>query len=369
MNDIYNMELNSLKKDSDYGASKIKPTSVITEVFSAMVNGEDLNRFGQKGNKSVSYIKSLAEKATQGDGIAEFELNTLRRFTIEPKLMDEIKLLGLYGTYTPLGYGETIEVEAYDHIGEKSRMQAANGDVVFPTVARQKYQVPTQTISGGYAVDYRRILAGDMSKENEGMEQVRIDIRNKAALYVITTIYNAIKNAVGVKYFSEEAGITKTGLDAVLNKVRRWGKPNILGDYSVVSQINNFVPYTNNGTTPVTGISDAALEVLRKTGLIDIYNGSAVVEIPNQYDVTRLTADGSNYKTLIPEGLLYVIPQGSKSPVKTWTRGGLTSFRGNDPTTGMVLTRYDLEVAADVGKGQEHKIAIISDSNFEFPEI
>ena len=369
MDNMYSLELNSLKNDSDYGVSKIKPKSVVSEVFSAMVNGKELNRFGQKGNKSVAYIKNLAEKALNGDSVAEFELNTLRRFTIEPQLLEEIKLLGLYGTYKPLSYGETVEVEVHDHSGEKSRFQAANGDVVFPTIVRKKYQVPTQVISGGYAIDYRRILMGDMSKENEGMEQVRVDIRNKASLYVVTTIYNAIKNATGIKYFSEADGITKNGLDAALTKVRRWGKPNILGDYSVVSQVNNLVPYNSGGTTPVTGISDAALEVIRKSGLIDIYNGCAVVEIPNQYDVTSVTDDGSNFKTLLPEGLLYIVPQGVNSPVHAWTRGGLTSFRGNDVTTGVVMTRFDLEVAADVAKGQEYKIGIISDTNFGVPEL
>ena len=61
-----------------------------------------------------------------------------------------------------------------------------------------------------------------MSDENELQEQVRVDIRNKAAKYVIDTTYKAIKDAKGVKYFFEGAGLTKTGVDGVIANVRRF---------------------------------------------------------------------------------------------------------------------------------------------------
>lgn len=365
----YTIEMNSVHKDTDSG--KIRSTSPVVEVFSAMVRGADLPVLSGNGaDKAVKYIKSLGEKASNGDGMALCEMNALRRFTIEPALLKEIQLMGLFGTYRALGYGETPEAEVYFHEGEKSRFQAANGDVTFPAIVKKTYQVPTQTISGGYAVDYRKVALGDMSKENEGMEQVRIDIRNKASLYAMITLYNAVKNAVGVKYFAEDSGITKTNLDGVLTKVRRWGKPSIVGDYSVVSQVNSLIPYTNGASSsPITGVSQAAMEEIRKLGLVSWYNGSAVVEVPNQYDVTTLNTTGDNFKTVLPEGLLFVIPQGVESPVRTWTRGGLTSFSGNDVTTGHVMTRFDLDVAVDVAKGQEHRIGIVSDTTFGTPTL
>lgn len=247
-----------------------------------------------------------------------------------------------------------------------SRMQALSGDVPFPTIVSKKYPVSTVSIGAGYAVDYRKIQLGDMSKENEAMEQIKIDIRNKASKYAINTIYNAVKNATGVKYFSEASGITKAALDDMLAKVRRFGVPTITGDYAVVSQINNFVPY-DNGT--VKGIASDAMEEIRKNTFIRMYNGSVVAEIPNGYDLTTRNSDGTNFGTILPEGLLFLIPTGTNSPVMSWTRGGLTSFTGNDVSTGKILTRYDLEFAVDVAKGQEYKIALLSDTNFDLPTV
>lgn len=363
----YTVELNSARNDADYVTGKLNKKSPVVEIFSAMASGTDIGtKYGTKADKVVAHIKSLAEKADANDFHAIAELNTIRRYAIEPKLMEEIKLMSIFGTYKNIGYGESIEREVYGHEGEMARMQALSGDVPFPTIVTKKYAVGTVTIGAGYAVDYRKIQLGDMSKENEAMEQIRIDIRNKASKYAISTVYNAIKNASGVKYFSESNGITKISLDDILTKVRRFGVPNITGDYAVVSQINNFVPY-DNGT--VKGISEAAMDEIRKNTFIRNYAGSVVAEIPNGYDLTTRNADGTNFGTILPEGLLFIIPTGTNSPVMTWTRGGLTSFTGNDVTTGKVLTRYDLEIAVDVAKGQEYKIGLISDSNFSVPTV
>ena len=362
MNTGYSFEMNNAHKDSEIVNNNIKRNSPIVEVFSTMTAGKDLSKFGKVADKSVEYIKGLASKASQGDWSAACELNTIRKYSIEPQLLQEIKLLSIFGTYQALGFDESIEVETYSHEGEKSRMQALNGDVPFPIIAKKKYTVSSVPVSGGFAVDYRRVQLGDMSKENEGMDQVRIDIRNKASKYVMDTVYAAIKNATGVKYFYEDNNLTKTNLDKVITAVRRFGKPNITGDYAVVSKINAFVPYSN--TTPsITGISDAAMDEIRKNGFIMDYNGSIVSETPNGYDFTTLNTAGDNFATMLPQNLVFVMPTGGKSPISTWTRGGLTSFTGNEVTTGKIMTRFDLEIAADVAQGHEYEIGLIKDTS------
>jgi len=360
---MYTIELNSAKKDINFAGNKIKSNSPVVEIFSAMTQGKEISSYGKKADKAVEYIKNLGERSANGDYSAIAELNTIKTFIIEPALLQEIKLLSFFGTYTPLGFDESIEAETYSHEGEKSRLQASNGDVTFPIIKRTKYAVTPQTISGGYACDYRRVQLGDMSKENEAMEQVRIDIRNKAAKYVVDTVYAAIKNATGVKYLSEASGLTKSALDDVITGVRRWGKPSIIGDYAVVSKINAFVGWSDGATTPYQGISQTAMDEIRKTGLLSFYNGSPIVEIPNPYDVTTLDTAGTNFSTLFPAGLLFVAPQNVNSPIRTWTQGGLTSFTGNDVVTGNIITRYDLSVACDLSKGQEYKIGVVKDTS------
>lgn len=362
MNTTY--ELNNLQKDAELFSGKFKKQSPVVEIFSAMVNGEELSKFGAKADKAVNYIKDLGNRAENGDFTAVSELNTLRRFVIETPIMQEIKLLGIFGTYTAVGYDETIEREVYDYVGERSREQAANGDVVFPAITKEVYPVSTFTVSGGYAVDYRRVALGDMSKENEGINQVKTDIRNRALLAVVNRVYDAIKKATGVKYMVEDAGLTKSNVDSALTKIRRWGKPTVVADYALISQFTPWAGYTGTiNSNTITGISEKAMNEIAQNGALSMYNGAILAEMPNPYDVYNLTDDGTNFKTLLPAGLGFILPAGTKSPIATYSRGGLTSFTGNNVKNGKVETRFDLEIGVDVAKGQEYKIGTIYDTN------
>lgn len=351
-------EMNNARKDTIVNA-EIRKNSPVVEVFSALVQGKTISSIAA-ADKAVDYIKSLGERANNGDNAAVVELNQIRRFVIEPIVLEEARVLDVFGGYQAVGIDERIEREAYETVGGGARQQAQNGDVPFAQIQRVVYPVETVTISAGFAADYRRLALGDMEKENYGLAQVRTEIMNGAAAYVMKKIYNVIKNATGVKFFAESAGITRTALDNVIGKVRRFGPANILGAYPVISQINAFANWTNSN---FNGISDAAMEEIRQNGLLDRYNGAIVREVPAYYDNHLLNDAGDDFKPILPLGLLFILPQGKNAPVMTWTRGGLTTFTGNDVTTGNVLTRFDLEVAADVALGQEYKIGLLNDTN------
>lgn len=361
---ITTYELNNLRKDADVFDGKFKKNSPIVEIFSAMVNGQELSKFGVKADAAVNYIKDLGNRADNGDFAAIAELNTLRRFVIETPIMEEIKLLGIFGSYKHVGYDETIEREVYKHVGERSRIQAAGGDVVFPQITKETYPVGTFTVSGGYAVDYRKVALGDMSKEAEGLALVKTDIRNRAVAAIVKKVYEAIKDATGVKYTVEAAGLTKTAADAVINNVRRNGRPTIIGDYALISQFTPWAGYVGAvGANSITGISEKAMNEIAQDGILSMYNGAVLKEMPNPYNEYETNEDGTNFATLLPIGLGFVIPSGIKSPIATYTRGGLTSMMGNNVKTGKVETRFDLEVGCDVAKGQENRIGVLYDTN------
>ena len=358
----YTFELNNEVKDVNFASGKINAKSAVVEIFSAMAGGKDLSSFGKKADAAAKYITELNQKASMDDVVAKSELNTIRRLAMEPILMQEIKLLGIFGNYKNIGYNESPEVEIPVYANVDAKIQAAGQDVKFPVIRKERKPIATVTVSGGHAVDYRKAALGNMQDENELMEQVRIDIRNKAAKYVFDTVYNAIKNATGVKYFIEDAGLTKTNIDKVIGNVRRWGKPTITGDYALVSQINGFGGY--QGTTPaVNGISEKVMNEIQSTGLLGMYNGAVVAEMPNAYDLATLNEAGDNFATILDPSVGFVIPAGIQSPIHTITRGGLTSCHGLDVTTGMEMTRFDLEVGALVAPGQEYRVGVIADTN------
>lgn len=372
-----NFELNNIRRDAGVSInSKLTAASPVVEVFAAMTRGESLDRFGKKADEAVNYIKGLGNRAVNGDYSAIAELNTIRRYVIESPVMEELKLLGIFGTYENVGWDETIEREITKYDGERSRIQAPNGDVVTPGIYVERYNVPTFTVSGGYAVDYRRVSLGDMSKENEALNQVKVDILNKAKAEIVMRVYAAIEAATGVKYQVEAASLTKVAVDGVLNAIRRFGRPTVIGDYAVLSQFTPWAGYKGSiDSTTITGISEKAMNDIAAAGMPALYNGCILQEIENpynMYDATGSWSDGTNtnanFKTMLPAGLAFVLPTGGKSPIKTWTKGGLTTLTGNDVHTGHLVSRFDIEVACDVAKGHEHEIGVICDTTLS-PEF
>lgn len=360
----YTFELNNERKDANFVSGKVNEKSAVVEIFSAMANGKELAPYGKKADVAAKYIMELNSKAMAGDPVAVSELNEIRRFAMQPVLLQEMKLLGIFGNYKPLGYNESCEIEITEYSHHGAEIQALGQDVKFPTIRKRRVGIATTTISGGHAVDYRKAALGDMTEENQLQEEVRKQIRNKAAKYVVDTVYAAIKNATGVKYFFEGAGLTKAGVDAVLANVRRFGKPTVAGDYALVSQFNGFAGY--QGVTPsVAGISEKVMNEINETGLIGMYNGAILTEIPNPYDLSVLNKDGDNFETMLPAGLGFVIPAGAQSPIHTVTRGGLTSFSGNDVTTGMQISRFDVEIGCLVAPGREYEVALLHDTNLD----
>lgn len=363
----YSFELNNMRKDDTLASGKVTANSPVVEVFSAMVNGQDLNKFGKKADVAVNYIKSLGEKASLGDLTSIAELNEIRKFVIQPKLLQEIKLLGVFGSYKPLRWGETAYLEKKVYENVRADIQAEGQDVSTPFVRKSKSALAPITISAGHKANYRELALGDMATENELMSEVQKQIRNQATLYVIETVYKAIEQATGVKYFYEANTLAKTGVDNLLGKIRRYGKPVVHGDYAVLAQFLPWIGYAGTiGGNTITGVSQKLLDEIADNGIVGSYNGAILSEIPNGYNFSKLNAAGDNYEPLLPAGLAFVTPAAPANgvaPIQTFSIGGLTSMSGNSVATGEQMTRYDLSIAC--GVADPSQIGIIHDTSLD----
>lgn len=366
-------EINTVNNVLDVDTGRITKKSPIVEVFSALSAGKKPNVSDKVKDTAVKTIGEIASKANDGDLSAMSEINTIVRFAIEPKLLEAIKIFDFMGSYRQLGYNEHPMVKSYHYDQPGARFQASSGDVPFTTVGWTEYPIATQTISSGFAIDYRELQSGNFDGNvAEGMNQVKIDMQNKAVYYAIAKLYQSMKdakNAGRVTHFAETAGVVQSGVDDMLKVMRRYGKVSICGDYSVVSQFNDFAGYKTFGENTIPFGADSVADEIRKTGLLSYYNGSNIVELPNAINWTALNKDGSSYDMYMPQGLLFFIPKGNVMPFQIFLRGGMTSMTASDIVTRQQLTRFDMEIGADLAKGNEHMIGLMSDTNFEVPSL
>ena len=88
---VPNVEINSIRKNIN-----VKNEGV--EIFSAICNGKDLTKYGDKVDKVMAYVKSLGEKAQSGDIKAMAEVNAIREIQIQAPLLQRLNIFSLWVT-------------------------------------------------------------------------------------------------------------------------------------------------------------------------------------------------------------------------------------------------------------------------------
>lgn len=349
-----NTELNSLQKSVNTKTEGV-------EIFSAMCSGKDVSRYGDKVDKVNTYMKNRGQAALNGDIKAQAELNAIRTELIDAPLVKRLNIFDFMGEKITVGFNEEVKFKVYNLEGKKSGEQAINGSFPFASYTWSTKTMETGNITGGVVIDNREFAAGNTDAIQVANEQVITDMMNKVFYKVQTALYTGIKNAA-IKNFAEASGITKSAVDAALKIAKRFGSPTISGDYSVISQLEDFTGFTTTTNTKL--FSEAVMEEIRKTGLLRTYRGVPVVEIPNSFNVTKINSAGNFYDTYLPEGLLYFLITGAMSPLKIGFKGGLQSMSGQDIALRADVTRYDLEVGTAFIDEYAPMAGLVSDSAY-----
>ena len=356
------VELNNVRK-SEVEVKNKKAFDKVVEICSALFAGKDVSKYGKDVDAVVSKMASLGEAASNGDTKAVAEINTVVKFIIQPKLLEATKVYNFLGNYHELAYNELPKVKTYSYEGIDARAQATGSDVSFAGKKWIEYPVGTQTISAGMVIDYRELASGNFDGTvAEEMSQVQVDMNNKGVAYVFDVIKKALKNNTEYVKFYEEFSTTPTQsqVDNMIAKIRKLGKVGIAGDFSLLSAISDWNGYKTISETVIPFFSNTQVDEIARTGLNGFYKGSALVELENPYNFTKPLANKSGFETYYSSDDLWFIAQGTNSPVNIFRRGGITTMSGTDVETGVVKTRFDMELGADVVKGREFEIGLLT---------
>ena len=312
------------------------------EIFTNIVYGKDTSKYGKKVDTVMDKIKLLATAANDGNTQAKAELNAIRTVTIQQPLEKRLAINSAMGQVTKIGYKEEMRYEVYQLQSEKSRIQASSGAFVFPTVKKRTGIMSTQTSTGGIITDWRELQSGATDGLAMANEQVLTDMTNQMVLSHINALRAGITAATTLKNYAE--GITKTNVEDVRKKARRFGSSvTIMGDYSAVNKLGDLANFSVVAAGTEFRFPEYVMEEVMKTGLIKVYKGSIVVELPNSYNMIDLNTAGDFYAPQLPTTDLWFLPQGQLSPLQICLRGGLTSMTAVDLGLRAEVTRYDWE--------------------------
>ena len=356
-----NIELNNVRK-SECAVSNEAQMRRVAEICSALFSGADISKYGKEVDGVVKQLAKLGEGALADDARAKAEINTVVKYIVQPNLLKAMEVFSFLGNYHRIAYNEQPVVKTYNYEGIDARIQASSGDVAFGERVWKEYPITTKTISSGMAINYRDLASGNFDGSMaEEISQVQIDMENKAVAYVLGILYDGIKNNTdNVKFYATYADTpTQTAVDGMINKMRKLGKVNVAGDFSALSVISDWNGYKTVSDKTIPFFTEGQVNEIAQTGLNGWYKGAALIEIPNPYNLTKPLADNSAFETYYDTDKLFFTVSGVTSPFNIFRRGGISTMTGNDVKTGTVMTRFDIEIGADLTKGREYEIGLL----------
>lgn len=356
-----NIELNNVRK-SECAVSNEAQMRRVAEICSALFSGADISKYGKEADGVVKQLVKLGEGALADDARAKAEINTVVKYIVQPNLLKAMEVFSFLGNYHRIAYNEQPVVKTYNYEGIDARIQASSGDVAFGERVWKEYPITTKTISSGMAINYRDLASGNFDGSMaEEISQVQIDMENKAVAYVLGILYDGIKNNTdNVKFYATYADTpTQTAVDGMINKMRKLGKVNVAGDFSALSVISDWNGYKTVSDKTIPFFTEGQVNEIAQTGLNGWYKGAALIEIPNPYNLTKPLADNSAFETYYDTDKLFFTVSGATSPFNIFRRGGISTMTGNDVKTGTVMTRFDIEIGADLIKGREYEIGLL----------
>ena len=356
-----NIELNNVRK-SECAVSNEAQMRRVAEICSALFSGADISKYGKEADGVVKQLAKLGEGALADDARAKAEINTVVKYIVQPNLLKAMEVFSFLGNYHRIAYNEKPVVKTYNYEGIDARIQASSGDVAFGERVWKEYPITTKTISSDMAINYRDLASGNFDGSMaEEISQVQIDMENKAVAYVLGILYDGIKNNTdNVKFYATYADTpTQTAVDGMINKMRKLGKVNVAGDFSALSVISDWNGYKTVSDKTIPFFTEGQVNEIAQTGLNGWYKGAALIEIPNPYNLTKPLADKSAFVTYYDTDKLFFTVSGVTSPFNIFRRGGISTMTGNDVKTGTVMTRFDIEIGADLTKGREYEIGLL----------
>lgn len=185
----------------------------------------------------------------------------------------------------------------------------------------KEIELGAHAVGGGATIDFERLLDGAESLADV-MDVMTEGLTN--AVYVevqraLRAAFNAQGRPAANKY--TDTKFVADEMVKLMSTVRAYGSPVIFAPPEFVGAMgaDAIVPITSYGTPAAAGIqgvySPDDIEMIHRTGYINIFRGAPIVQIPQSF------IDENNNKTWIDPQLAYILPSAGEKVVKVVLEG------------------------------------------------
>lgn len=283
--------------------------------------------------------------------IPQFMKNRYDLYEIIMENADEIvparitSLLGDFADIRQIGQGQKA-VFRTGKFGSKIRAKKFLTQVglsgVYETfrLDSESFEVSAHAIGGGATVDFERMLDGD-----ESLAEVMDVLTEGLADAVLLEVQKALKNAVNANAPQANRVIGSYSSDDMFklcSVVKAYGNGGAVifapPEFVAAMGPDEIVPVAATGGNkmgPVMGIYPMDdIDQIHKTGYINLFRGTPIVQIPQSY------TDTTNTTTYIDPQLAYVMPTGGEKVVKVVFEGATQMYDWQNKDNSMEIMIY-----------------------------
>ena len=224
--------------------------------------------------------------------------------------------------------GDFTNVKTFDHNQKavfKRKLGRNRAKSVFVTKAAragvyetfrldtEEFEVPVSVHGGAARISLQEILTGEinMAEMMDIITEGLVDATYAEVQAALMTSYTSTKRPTNTK-FSGSAYDHQQFVN-LINVVSAYGAPVVFTTKTFASYMR---PVYGSVSTYMPNVSNAEIEELRKTGMLQIVHGAPVIALPQSY------TDETNATTVINPRLAYIFPSDSQKVVNLAFEGG-----------------------------------------------
>lgn len=253
--------------------------------------------------------------------------------------------------------GDALSVIAdvsYVGHGEKKEYNVRNGRLKVEYVAlgseirRQKIykgKVQAQPKSLGAAVyaEWDDILAGRAESFTDMIDEIAEAVNAEVMKTIQNTFVTSMSSAPTVNKYSGAFSLTQ--LRSVANTVAAYGRPVIVGTSVALANITSDSNFKS-------AMSDGMKDAFNRDGYIGVWEGKALVQLPNTF------TDNTNTQWVLNNNYIYVLPVNADKPVKVTFEGGAEMLEQQSFDDGSVTKKTLQKVGVNVL--QVHNLGLVT---------
>jgi hypothetical protein len=217
----------------------------------------------------------------------------------------------------------TLKVE-YVALGTEIRRQK---------IYKGKITAQPQAMGASVYAEWDDILAGRAESFTDMIDEIAAKVLEQVMLNIQSTFVAAMASAPAANKYSGAFALAQ--VRNVANTVSAYGRPVIMGTAVALSNITSDSSFKS-------AMSDSMKDDFNKNGFIGVWEGKALVQLPNTF------TDETNTAWVLNNNYIYVIPVNADKPVKVTFEGGAEMLEQQSFADGSVTKKTLQKVGVNV---------------------